>query len=248
MKTSVIFLCILLFTVVCYGQADYTPIAVKYPGSIERGGDSDGIYFSKNSYESVKTFYINDKGMPKEETTGENNAKYAYFVYYTSPENPKMGVFTRGVHIDTNSGTERAIDYVFDKLQEGVLRKAIPQAEVDMLKDKYANLKYMYYLYDAVAKATEAMKTFRKYENIIKQNIEGQGKNLEDMSMQIQKLIAEGKMQEASELMKQTHSATGDMAEDMTSGAEYEEWKKCLAEIERNAYKTKIKIDDASNL
>ena len=248
MKRGIIISSFIFFAAICYGQSGYTPIASRYPGSVEAGGSSVGVYYTKDSYNNVRAFYFNEKGQPKSETTGDNNDKHAYFVYYKSPPLIKMDEYTLGVNINTNSGNERAVDYVFERLQEGVMKQLITQAEFDELKNSYAYLKGMYFLYDDAAKTTVAMAIYRKYEKKIKENIEGQGRNLEDMSMQAQKLMAEGKMQELAELMKQMHSATGDLATDMTSGEEYEEWKKCLAEIERNAFKTRIRIDDASNI
>ena len=248
MKTPILTLFVLLLSSICYGQSSYTPIAPKYPGSVEAGGSHSNVFYTKDSYEKVKAFYINDNGRPVEVESAVNNTKMVNFIYYTSPEDPKMGSYTLGVNISTKSGNERAIEYVFEKLQEGVIKNHITQAEFNELKNKYAHLKYMYYLYDQSERTTRAMAIFRKYDKKIKGNIEGQGRNLEEMSMQAQQLIAEGRMQELAELMKQMHSATGDLAEDMTSGEEYEEWKKCLLEIERNAFTTRIQIDDASNV
>ncbi|MBS4013471.1 MAG: hypothetical protein KGZ97_06880 [Bacteroidetes bacterium] len=55
------------------------------------------------------------------------------------------------------------------------------------------------------------------------------------------------KMQELAELMKQMQTATGSLAKDMTSGEEYDLWKKCLGEINNKAYKTLIQVHYAVN-
>jgi hypothetical protein len=247
MKRFTLFFAIIMIAVVCYGQSIYKPIAPLYPGSVQTGS-SEGYFLSKDSYEKVKTFYLKDKGQPKSEITGEAKDKHAFYVYYTSPECPKMGSFDLGVNISTNSGNERAIEYVFERFQEGVFKQMITQREYDDIVKKYGYLKNLYYQYDANVRNTSAMAIYKKYDKMIKDNIEGQGQNLEEMSMQVQRLMAEGKMQEVAELMKQMQSATGALATDMTSGDEYELWKKCIEEIEKNAYTTQIRIDDSSNI
>jgi hypothetical protein len=247
MKRFTLFYAILMIAVVCYGQSTYKPIGTVYPGSVQLES-REGYFISRDSYEKVKAFYVNDKGQPKSETQSEENGKHAFFVYYTSPECPKMGTFDLGVNISTNSGNERAIEYVFERFNEGVLKQLITQREYDDIVKKYGYLKNMYYQYDANVRNSSAMAIYRKYEKMIKDNIEGQGQNLEEMSMKVQRLMAEGKMQEVAELMKQMHTATGAVAKDLTSGDEYELWRKCLEEIEKNLYRSQIRIDDSSNI
>lgn len=247
MKKIFVITTVFLISIISYGQSTYRPIGPVYPGSVQLGS-SEGYFLSKNNYEIVKTFYVNDNGQPKSEAIGEANDKQAFFVYYTTPECPKMGSFDYGITIRTNSGNERAIEYIFEKFHEGVLKQLVTQKEYDDIVNNHKYLKKMYYQYDANIRNSSAMAIYRKYDKMIKDNIEGQGQNLEEMSMKAQRLMAEGKMQELAELMKQMQNATGAMAADMTSGDEYELWKKCLEEIQNIAYKTQIYIEDASKI
>ncbi len=221
---------------------NYKPIAPVYPGAEKMKGSNPGIFLSKDTYEQVKAFYIKDIGQPATEEAGQT--KTAFFLYHKVPEKHKMEEQNLGVHIETNTGNEKAIDYILSNYKEALVHNFISQQEYDAIVKRYDYLKNMYYVYLPEKGVSEAMDIYHKYDKKIKENKKSEEQGLEAQSQNMQQLLEEGKVEELAEQMKQMQTSSMDALGEVTS---VKQWEECLKEIEKKAFRVYIYIMDASN-
>ena len=220
----------------------YEPTAPLYPGIEKMNEDNPGIFLSKNTYEQVKAFYIKDIGQPETEESGQG--KTAFFLYHKASKKLKEEAQDLGVHIKTNTGNEKAIDYILRNYKDALIHNFISQQEYDAIVKRYGYLKNMYYVYIPEKKASKAMELYHKYDKKIKENKKSEEQDLEAQSQNIQQLLEEGKVEELAEQMKQMKSSSMEGLGEIT---DVKLWEECLKQIEQNAYRVYIHIMDASN-
>ncbi|MCA1756367.1 MAG: hypothetical protein LC649_02785 [Bacteroidales bacterium] len=203
---------------------------VEYPGAINKTPENNRQYLTRDSYEKVREFYVDIYNAPHHENNQGETVKTATFFYEKTIYEP------RGIHISYLRGDSKAVKKVFSELKGLIVMNILDQDRYDEIEKKYIYLKDYYY------RENKDEEVFNKYYKDL-----GAGGteavDQEKIMAEVQKLMMEGKIQEATALM-------GDMKESMVSSMEHaggpeaiDSWIECLEEIDKLKYPVMIGID-----
>lgn len=203
---------------------------VEYPGAVNINPVNNNRYLTHDSYEKVREFYVGVYGAPHHENTQGETGKTATFFYEETNYEP------RGIHLNDRRGNSKAVKNVFSELEDLVAMNILDQERYDEIEKKYIYLEDYYY------RGNEDEDVFNKYYKDL--GLGGTEAADQDKIMaEVQKLMMEGKIQEATTMME-------DMKESMVSSMEYagspeaiDSWIECLEEIDRLKYPVMIRID-----
>ncbi|MGM0667003.1 MAG: hypothetical protein ACQETA_06750 [Bacteroidota bacterium] len=203
---------------------------VEYPGAVNLYPENNNRYLTRDSYEKVRKFYVGVYGAPHHENTQGETGKNATFFYEETNYEP------RGIHLYNRKGNSKAVANVFSELEDLVTMNIMDQERYDEIKKKYIYLEDYYY------KSNEDEDVFNKYYKDL--GLGGtEAVDQEKIMAEVQKLMMEGKIQEATAIME-------DMKESMVSSMEYagspeaiDSWIECLEEIDSLKYPVTIHID-----
>ncbi|WP_157666480.1 hypothetical protein [Alkalitalea saponilacus] len=209
-----------------------------YPDAVLMYPEQENTLLSKDSYETVKSFYSKEAGSPRTEDGDASSGNFAFFMYKRSlPDD-------LGVSISSGRGRSTVTGDIFNRLKGFEVQGIITNDQLMEIKEEYSFLKNCYYAYkpdDKGVLTPEDRIIFRKYEKKT-----GLGwtepVNQDEIMRQIEALMSSGRVAEGLELAQK-------MKDDMSRGMEIRSneeavkmWIKCLDEISEKAYKTMIII------
>ena len=187
-----------------------------YPGAVaaSKGSNLHRTYFTDDSYEAVRAFYLKEAGNPVEEdTSGPSEKKQAFFEYADYiVHKGGVRIEQRGVKSDAVARVFRQISYIAD-------RGVISRSDYENIVKKYEYLHSYYYKNDS---DTEI---YRRYETRLTPGGAGAA------SEEAQRLIMSGRQQEGMALMQQISKDAQRAAQLQNSPELADEWVKCLDEI-----------------
>lgn len=203
---------------------------VEYPGALNLSPEKNTQYLTRDSYEKVREFYVGIYDAPHHENKQGEAGKYATFFYEETRYEP------RGIHVNDRRGNSKAVENVFSELDDLLAMNILDQERYDEIENKYIYLEDYYY------RGNEDEDVFNKYYKDL--GLGGtEAVDQEKIMAEVQKLMMEGKIQEATALME-------DMKESMVSSMEYagspeaiDSWIECLEEIGSLKYPVMIRID-----
>lgn len=196
-----------------------------------------GSYLTRDSYQKVKAYYVNENGEPGSERDGERG-KGAFFSYVRRMPDDV------GVSVNERQGRSRVPNSIFSNLRGLAVQGIISDDRVNQIREKYSYLENCYY----ITREDESGKLvsvddiiFREYEKKVDPGVTAEA-DADDMMERAQQLIAQGKMQEGLELMKKYQERQIAGIELATSPRAAEIWIECLEELAANAYDVQISI------
>ncbi|TVR74270.1 MAG: hypothetical protein EA408_03125 [Marinilabiliales bacterium] len=220
-----------------------------YPGAVkatrgEETGFASGeqysvsVYYTKDSYQDVRSYYVSEIGEPRMEEDDGDRGKSSFFSYQRRmPEDI-------GVRISGRQGRSRVPSRIFNSLNGLAVQGVIPESRVNEIREKYSYLERCYF----VSEKDESGKLVAADELIYKRYEEKIGaggvesESSEEVMERAQQLMAQGRMQEATELLKKMQEGQLAGAELATSPRAAEMWVECLEELAASAYDVSITI------
>ena len=241
---------LLIFLVVAFPvKSECQQQPTLYPGAIPRiKGEETGfmkreqysmsVFLTRDSYEKVRAYYINENNQPRSEQDDGRGGRSAFFSYVRRMPDDV------GVTITERMGRSRVPAAIFSKLQGLAIQGVIPESRVNQIKEKYSYLEKCYFIMERdengeLVSVDDLI--YRRYD--LKLDPERGGEvDKEEIMQQAQQLMSQGRMQEGMELLKKMtegqiavmHLATSPEAADM--------WVECLDEIASSAYDVSISI------
>ncbi|MFO7731676.1 MAG: hypothetical protein R6V86_13045 [Spirochaetia bacterium] len=240
--------CMLLVSAAGYGQERnlWAPV---YPGAVRceySSGENVSVFFSRDSFDKIEAFYAADKGI-KPRKSESNGARSALFIYSKSVYGDAGSI--DGVSINYDHAYSRAAETVFNRLEQLILNGALDRQEFDEIHRRYERMGLYFVRSDQRDKRgyyTLMDKIILlQYEQQIEDYIqEGESweENEEDLMIRFNTLVAQGKMQEAAELMQKASAQSIEAGQRPTSRRVVELWKECLSEMAAAAYPVRLEI------
>ncbi len=207
-------------------------------GFIKREQYSMSVFFTRDSYEKVRAYYVNENTQPRTEKGDSEKGRSAFFSYVRRMPDDV------GVTITERMGRSRVPAAIFSKLQGLAVQGVIPESRVDQIKEKYSYLEKCYFIMekdeDGELVSVDDL-IYRKYDRKLDPERSGEV-DKEEIMQKAQQLMNQGRMQEGMELLKK-------MTEDQLAGIELatspeaaEIWVECLDEIASSAFDVSISI------
>ncbi|MFO7876880.1 MAG: hypothetical protein R6U55_09910 [Desulfovermiculus sp.] len=210
----VVSVCLAVFTAQIYAQKPAV-----YPGAVPAHPERTDQFLVRDSYESVKDYYLNKEGIPREENiTEETGQKSIFFVFIDRMPDPA------GVSVEKMKGASRWVKMIFGKLEKCVEQDFLSEEDLQEIKDQYGDLQNYYYLTTEDGRVDEVI--YKKYRAMI-----SSGGNAADLATKAQELMMAGKIDEAKKLLEQAESSAMKSMNLANSPEVVDEWIKCLEEI-----------------
>ncbi|MBS3809367.1 MAG: hypothetical protein KGY38_04350 [Desulfobacterales bacterium] len=248
------FLAFIIFTLAALPAYAEDLLAPLYPGSVAYSTEKPNHFLSKDSYEQVKDFYIRDRGNPVKEETCPEKGRYAFFEYMDVNEVHKYDPVGSAIGVrlyspaPENNEVETDLKHVgevFFELKGPVMHGSLSSAEYDRLVAKYRPLASCYFPLTSnldhnghQIPVDEVI--FSRYKKDPEK--ESMQQDAEAMAQKVQALMAQGRTEEAMQIMQQLGQSSQQAVKNSRGIQGVEKWKKCLRELEENAYKTRIEI------
>ena len=222
------------------GAADL--VAPVYPGAAVFASDRSGCYLSRDAYEQVKGFYEKDSGGVSRERIVEG-ARQAFFEYMSVTEVQKYDSVGSaiGVEIFERPHTQSAAADVLGTLKVMAVNGLLGKDEYKGLADEYEPVVRWFFRRDEKTGKPMDELIYARYEKGPAEKAAQQ--NTKALAKKAEALMMQGKHQQALQLMEQAGNSVGRLHADYGMGAAgVEKWKKCLAEMKRKGYRTRIRI------
>jgi hypothetical protein len=227
------------FLIVTHVVIVFSQEPVVYPDCIAKRPGNNTEYLTNDSYEKVRTFYMNTYGGPNYESEGDDGIRTANFHYEKTIFEPM------GVHITEKNGNSRSVIHVFSQLKGMIVRGILDEARYNEIENKYSFLQNHYFAFvknesGKLVSADEAI--YAKYYK--KLGAGGtEATNREATMAEAQKLIMSGKVTEGKAMLER-------MRDSMIAGIEFagsaeavDAWLVCLEEMDAVKYQLSIRID-----
>ena len=249
-KPIILSICVfmLLVSAAGYGQQRnlWAPV---YPGALYckySSRENVSVFFSRDPFDKIEAFYAVNKGLTPRKTES-NGARSALFIYNKSVYGDAGSI--DGVSINCSHAYSRAAETVFNRLEQLILNGALDRQEFADIRKRHERMGLYFELSDQRDKRgyyTSMDKIiFLQYEQQIEDYIqEGESweENEEDLMTRFNTLIAQGKFQEAAELMEKGSTQSIEAGRRPTSRRVVELWKECLSEMASAAYPVRLEI------
>ncbi len=220
-----------------------------YPGAVSAvQGEETGyikgeqysvsVYYTSDSYSSVRAFYVDENGEPRREENEGDRGKGAFFSYYRRMPDDI------GVSISERQGRSRVPARIFNNLNGLAIQGVIPESRVNEIEEKYSYLERCYFRRkkDETGGHEPADEIiFKKYQEKLEIGMI-QPASTDEIVEKAQELFNQGRMQEGMELMKKLQEDQLAGAKLATSPRAVEMWLECLEELAANAYDVAITI------
>ena len=215
------------------------PMPKIYPGAVQHSEKNDRVFVTKDSFESVRAFYVRERGEPTSEHIVGETGKTAWFQYDDRPPDPG------GVYVSFAAGQNRAVANAFSDLERYVTHfKVLELEEFEEIKARFNHLHSAYFIMDRLGDG----RTFTKDEIIYRRcHDQMTGPKIEQTDMeriitQANELMMSGRTQEAMALLEQVRDSAMTGARDSVGRGGVDMWIECLQEMEKNAYTVLITI------
>lgn len=239
----VLFFC--LAPVSAFAQSLVGPV---YPESVRFSPDKPGYFLSKDSYDQVKSFYAKDSGG----TTREREVdgfRTVFFEYMSVLEVQKYDPVGSAIGVQIFEGPfhpSSPVDETLGNLKGLNMQGSLSEAEYKRLVQEYKPV--VWWFFPLSEKPDGNGKYWPLDEVIFEQCETGSAENTmqqdaEAMGKRVEELMAQGKHQEAMQLMQQLGQSVHQYTETNIRGpGAVEKWTTCLRELKKNGYRTRIEI------
>ncbi len=250
-KSFLAFIIFVLAALPAYAEDLLAPL---YPGSVAYSPEKPNHFLSKDSYQQVKNFYIRDRGNLTQEEIHPEKGRYAFFEYMDvyevqkyDPVGSAIGVRLYSPAPESNEAETglKHVGEVFFELKGLMMHGSLSSAEYDRLVAKYRPLASCYFpvtsnLDHNGHQIPMDEVIYGRYKNDPEK--ESVQQDAEAMAQKVQALMDQGRTEEAMQIMQQLGQSSQQAVQNSLGIQGVEKWKKCLRELEENAYKTKIEI------
>lgn len=240
--------CMLLVGGVVHAQqpALWAPV---YPGAVQceySSRENLSIFLSRDSFVELEAFYSADRGIKPAKRDREGGGS-ALFIYRKSVPGDASSI--DGVAISYNRTHGSSAAAVLRRLEQLILDGALDRQEFAEIRRRHESMGRYFQLSDQRDKRGDYMPMdellFLQYEQQIEDYVqagESWEKNEDDLMTRFNTLIAQGKFQEAAELMEKGSLQSIEAGRRPADRRVVELWKECLSEMASAAYPARIEI------